>query len=173
MALKILGSILIIASSGLAGLYFAYKPYYRKSDLNSFFIALEILENEINNYSSLIEASFQISQKVSDKNISEIFLYLCEKLKEKNGEETEKIWTDSINKYKSSLYLNQEDYDTIAGMGKILNSFDREIEIKNIAVLKRYILTSIDEINIEYTKNRRMFQSIGFLGGLIIVIALI
>lgn len=170
---KIFGAVLIIASSGLTGLYFAYKPYYRKNDLNSLLTALEILENEINNYSSLIESSIQISDKLSDKNMSLIFSNLYEKLNEKNGEDIEKIWTSVINANKNKLYLKNEDYDKIISLGRILSCFDKEIEIKNIELLKKYILTSIDEIDSEYLKNKKMFQSIGFLGGLIIVIALI
>lgn len=173
MIIKITGGIITVFASFLFGLYYAYRPYYRKNDLESLITALEMLENEIKNYSSLVEAFLKISGGLTETVFSEIFLTLHNVLKEKTGEDIEKMWSDCINGERNRLYLKEEDFDKIFSFGRILKSTDREMELKNIALLKKYLSSKAEEINTEYIKNKRMFQSVGLLGGLMIVIALI
>lgn len=173
MIIKIIGCLLIIAGAWGIGLYLAYKPFYRKSALNSFNVALELLENEINNYSSLIEAFYKISKKLKDKEIGNVFLRLYNRMKEKRGENIEEIWLDILEQEKNKLFLVEEDIESLKEFGTILNGEDRELELKNIKLLKKYIYVAVDEINGQYLKNKKMLQSVGLLGGLMIAIALI
>lgn len=173
MLIKVLGGALIVIGAWVIGLCFAYKPFYRKSDLASFALALEILESEINNYSSIMEGFLSISKKLRSDEIGSIFFKLYEKLKERTGNNIEEIWLEILEREKNKLYINEEDMDRLKDFGGILSSFDRELEIKNINALRQYILSVTKEINDEYIKNKKMFQSVGLLGGLVIVIALL
>lgn len=172
MLIKLIGSAMVIFASAVGGLYFGYRQYYRKSDLSAFLTAMEILENEINNFSSLIEAFYKISKRLSGNPVASVFEDTVKELEKKNGDEFEDIWKSKLLNFKNILYLNEEDYDKILSFGAIMKNADRDLEIRNINILKKYLRDKADEINEQYTKNRKIYQSIGFLGGLMIAITL-
>ncbi len=172
MYIKIFASVIILIGFSTIGFYYAYKPVYRKNDLLEIKRAILSLASEIKFFSSLNEALLNIEKNL-DKPIKNIFIKFRKNLEERRGEELAILWEDAIKNDSLDTYLIKEDIENIALVGKIIGSIDRSFNIEGLNLVIDYIDNAVKNINIEKSKTFKMYQSLGFLSGLMIIILLI
>lgn len=172
MYLKIFSSIIILIGFSTIGFYYSYKPIYRKNDLLEMKRALLSLSSEINFFSSITEAILNIEKNL-DKPIKNIFVKFRENMEKRRGEELLILWEEAIKTGSYETYFTKEDIENINLVGKIIGSLDREFNIEGINLIIEYINTTIKNIENEKSKNFKMYQSLGILSGLMIIILLI
>lgn len=172
MYLKIFASIIILIGFSSFGFYFSYKPIYRKNDLLEMKRALLTLISEINLFSNINEAILNIEKNL-DKPIKNIFIKFRKNMKEKRGEELFLLWEDAIKNASYETYFIKEDIDNINIVGKVIGSIDRSFNIEGLNIVIDYIDNEIKNIEMEKAKNFKMYQSLGLLSGLMIIILLI
>ena len=172
MYFKIFGCIIILIGFSIIGIYYAYKPIYRKNDLLEMKRALLALSSEITFFSSINEAILNI-EKNMQKPIKNIFIKFRENLEEKRGEELSTLWTDALQNGCYETYFNKEDIENINIVGKIIGSFDIGLNIDGLNIVIDYINSTVNHLDNEKNKTFKMYQSLGILSGLIIIILLI
>lgn len=172
MYIKIFASVIILVGFSTIGFYYAYKPVYRKNDLLEIKRAILSLSSEIKFFSSLNEAILNIEKNLN-KPIKNIFIKFRKNLEERRGEELAILWEDAIKNDSLHTYLIKEDIENIALVGKIIGSIDRSFNIEGLNIVIDYIDNTVKNINIEKNKTFKMYQSLGFLSGLMIIILLI
>ena len=69
--------------------------------------------------------------------------------------------------------ISKEDEEEMKIIGKSLSSIDKDFNIEAINMITEYIDTKMEDIEKEKNKNTKMYQSLGVLSGLMIVILLI
>lgn len=171
--MKILGIILIFLGATTFGYYYSYKPIFRKNDLLEMKRAILILNSEIKFLSSGIKECIVSIEKVIKKPIKDIFSKFGELLEEKRGEELNLIWEKALEEEVYNTYLNFEDIEKFKMIYRIIGGYDKELNIKGLEIVLDYIDTAILEIDREKGKNSKMYQSLGVLGGLALIILLI
>ncbi len=172
MYLKIFLSVVILIGFSTIGFYYSYKPIYRKNDLLEMKRALLSLASEIKFFSSLNEAILNIEKNLN-KPIKNIFKKFRINMEEKRGEELSLLWQDAIKNGSYETYFTKEDIENICIVGKIIGSLDRHFNIEGLNIIVEYINVTTKCIDNEKNKTFKMYQSLGILSGLTIIILLI
>lgn len=173
MILKIIGSIFIIGASSVLGFYYAGKETFRINDLSEMKRAMLILISEIEySMNTLPEAVKNISSKIN-KPVSYFFDYFYNRLSERGINSIDEIWSESIDTNKNKTYFDSEDIECFKSFGSTLGYLDKNMQINNINMVIEYIDYKIEFINNSVQKNKKMYQSLGLLGGMLITIILL
>ncbi|MCL2564289.1 MAG: stage III sporulation protein AB [Defluviitaleaceae bacterium] len=171
MLIQALGAVLIIGSSTMWGAYMAAKSYFRLRDLREMKRAFGILISEIDYAQSpLEEAAVNIAIKCS-LPIKGIFENFSKGLSGKVN--VWELWSETIENSQKDSYFSTEDMEVFKSFGKTLGYLDREMQLRNIEMQIDYINQKTDELEKTWEKSRKMYLSLGALGGVMAVILLI
>lgn len=171
--LKILGSICIVTACAMLGIYFSQIQQIRKRQLNCIKKALLLLKSQIE-YSceALPEALYNISLR-SEEPVKTIFDKISSELRIKKGDSISQVWTRQFHLYESNMKLSKEDIENINAFGKTLGYLDKAQQLNNINISVDYIDQTTDYITRKCERDGKMYQSLGFLGGILLAVLLI
>lgn len=173
MLLKIIGSSIVLLVTTIGGFYYGNIESYRIYDLLEFKRALGILRSEVEfALTPLKEAFSNIANRVREP-IRYMFLTLEKKLDSNSNEIISEIWRSSIEENVNKTYFSKEDIDEIIVFGKTLGYLDRGMQMQSIDILTEYIDEKIKQLDKTRIKNKKMYRSMGVLGGILIIIVLI
>lgn len=160
----------IFGTSTIIGILISKKYSNRVKILKDIKNALNIFEVKINfSLDTIPEIFNEISQKIKSQ-AGNIFADTVANISNFNmlaGEAWEKAVEKNCNE------LKKEDINCIKKLGKLLGSTDVEGQISQIKLVNNFIDTQIEEAEFEKNKNAKMYQKLGPIIGLIIVIVLI
>lgn len=166
--IKILILFVIFILSNLIGKMIAGKYRYRLIELQEMKSALSVFKTKIKfTFEPIPEIFSELSKKL-DSNISKIFKNANENMINDNAGQA---WEKAIDT--SSNYLNKEDKNTLKMLGKMLGQSDVEGQISQIEVTEEFLNKQIEQAENEKNKNERLFQKLGTIMGLALVIILI
>ncbi|MDR1538655.1 MAG: stage III sporulation protein AB [Clostridiales bacterium] len=172
MMLKVMGIALVCGASALLGLYYGSLETFRANDLNEWKKALLILKSEIAFSSTpLPEAMFNISCRIK-RPVDATFLTFAENLGKRPKTCLSDIWSQTLANGKGDSYLVQEDYDWLNNFGRTLGYLDKSMQLNTIDLTLAYISNQLDFLNEHSASSRKMYRSLGILGGLLISVIL-
>ena len=172
MLQSIVGAVAIVAGCTAMGFYFAAKEGFRLGDLQEFKKALMILSSEITHMRAPLPAACANIAKRTAKHVSEMFGNFSTLLEANTGETAYRLWAQALEGQKPNLYLAEEDLDIIEGFGKTLGYLDREMQQSAITYAVEYIDDKTAGLISQADKNKRMYRSLGIIGGLLLAIVL-
>ena len=173
MILRIIGALIVLGASTIAGVYYGNIETYRMRDLLEFKKALSILRSQIEYARTpLPEAMQSISVRVRE-SVGKVFEMCAELLVYERNEKIAHIWEASVEQHKNALFLTQEDVEQMKGFGAQLGNMDSEAQIMNISMLIDYIDERVSHLNESRDRNGKLYRSLGVLGGALIVIIFI
>jgi len=171
MLVQIGGTLMILGSSVMWGIYMASKSYFRLKDLREMKRAFGILISEIDyGQSPLQEAASNIAAKCA-LPVQGIFKSLSDGLLGKVN--VWELWSEVIDSGSKDSYFSPEDLELFKSFGKTLGYLDREMQIRNIEMQIDYISQKTRELEGTWEKSRKMYLSLGVLGGFMAVVLLI
>lgn len=170
LLLKLAGAALITASGTALGLYYAGLDSLRAQELLEFKKAFLILASEIEYISTpLPEAMTHIAERTTG-NTSSFFACCAEKLSEGSGETAYQLWASAVEARRKCGCLTPEDWDVIEAFGKTLGYLDKPMQLNSIRFTTDYI--DGKTASIQGDKSKRMYRSLGVLGGLLLAVVL-
>ncbi len=173
LILKIIGSLIIIASSSLIGCLYGDKYSKRLRNLIYMRNCLQLLETEIMFTATHLPEAFENVYKKGNKNVSYFFKDIKEYLLSNKSNCIYDSFQFACSKSKNNLCLEDEDIEILLSLGKVLGKSDRIDQQKHF----KAILTQLDRSRIEAEekkkKNEKMYKSLGILSGFALVILLI
>jgi len=171
MALKFAGAGLVMVSAIMWGLYMASKEIFRLKDLREMKRALDILASEIEYaMNQLDEAAMNISSKCAEP-VKGIFENFSRNINILNN--VGQAWSQAVESCAESSYFNPPDLDMMSDFSKTLGYLDKNMQINSISMQLDYINSQIDKLEGSWEKSRKMYLSLGSLGGILIVVLLI
>ena len=171
MFIQMLGAIMVLASSTLIGAYFGGMHGYRAKDLLQLRKALVILKSEIEyTLTPLAIATQNIATKVSQP-IGAIFEDFATLLKQRIPPEP--ALTQAINNHIKDTYLTKDDVAQLISLGKTLGYLDKNLQLSTIDLTIKHLDDNIKEQMELHAKNKKLYQTLGVLGGMLVVIVLI
>lgn len=171
--LKILGSALIVLSSSLFGLYYGNRAHYRIADLEEFKKTLILLKSEIEfSMTALPEAMALIAGKTTRK-FAAFFEEIGSRLNQKTGESIGDLWEEALALLPQKTYLAEEDTDYFRSLGGALGALDRKLQSNSIQVMIAYIDATAEALAAVSSKSKKMYPSLGILGGILIAVVLL
>ena len=166
--LKYFMLFLILVACSLIGRIVSKKYINRVKELEEFKNALNIFETKIRfTYEPIPKIFSEISQNTS-KNIGQIFKTAKEKMKDINANTS---WEQSVDEVKN-LELTKEDKYVLKTLAKELGQTDVEGQVSQIKMTKTFLETQIKEAKEIRYKNEKMYNKLGTIVGLAIVIIL-
>lgn len=173
LAIKVFGMIATGVSSFFIGVFFAKKEEYRINDLEQMKNALNILKSEIEySLTPLPEAMESISLK-SKGSFKIFFNNLADKLYERRSEGIDIIWREQLQHLLKNTKMEKEDIERFENIGVCLGNMDRKLQNNNIISAINYINEKNLELKKISEKNKKMYYSLGTLGGALIVLLFI
>ena len=171
--IKIIGCVVILIASTVAGFIYSERLKYRVFQLNEIQRAVYQLQNEITYVHALLPDAFKSMADKSKEPINELFNKTSELLSDNEYENVYEAMKASVNLTKSKLYINSDDINVILDLSKTLGGSDiqgqNSMFTLTIANLKKQIRISEEFMN----KNIKMYRCLGFSFGAMLVIVLI
>lgn len=126
---------------------------------------------------------FEVKVNFSMETIPEIFTEISQKIKGTAG----KIFGNAVQNMdvmiagdawekaveSNSENLNKEDINSLKPLGKLLGKTDIDGQLNQIKLVCEFLEVQINEAVEEKNKNEKMYQKLGFIVGLVMVIVLI
>ena len=169
-ALQIIGAALVVVSSSALGMYYSGLDAFRMQDLLAFRQALTIFASEIEFVVSPLPEAMQNVAKRIPQPVSRLFADFAARLTDVGGETAYRLWVESIAAHKPVSYLDAEDWDAIESFGKTLGYLDKPMQINTIRHTQSYIDGKTETLRVSGDKNKRMYRSLGVVGGILLVV---
>ncbi|NLL70133.1 MAG: hypothetical protein GX238_03260 [Epulopiscium sp.] len=171
--LKVVGILLIILASTLIGTYFVKRHLYYLEDLQALLKGLTMLESEIHYAKSPLPIALEQIGIRLETNVRLFFIETAQELQKKSGKSIFIIWKETIEKNMPYTYLTKEEQKLLDSFGKTLGYLDREMQIKNIALIKSSLNEQIQQAFSYKNQQATLYQRLGILGGLLLIIILL
>lgn len=173
MGLKFIVGVILLLSSSTIGYLISLRYSLRVKQLGYFISALNSLETDILYYSTPLPMAMKRVGNRSHKSIAWIFEETWKKLRDREGHDLEKTWRRAINENIDNLSLSKDDIEIVIDFSKELGLGNKETQKKHFRYTKELLIEQKSRAGNEKEKNGRMFNRLGVLLGLTIVIILI
>ena len=168
-----IGICMILAMTTLTGAYFCLREKYRLQDLRELERAMVMMESQIRFLSVPLS---EVLENISYQTKGQVGMLMQETAKamaERTGETAEQIWETVWMRHISHTYLSVDDYQSILRFGKTLGYLDQEQQKNSTELFLTELRQKCRQIEHRLEKNGRLYYSMGFLGGLMLVIVLL
>ncbi|PLT34748.1 stage III sporulation protein SpoIIIAB [Bacillus sp. V5-8f] len=169
--LKLFGAAVIILATTWAGFEASRHLSQRPRQLRQLKMALQSLEAEIMyGHTPLADAALRLSKQIP-KPLSWFFESFSLRLS--SGETTVKIaWDESLKEIWKWLALKQGEFEILSQFGETLGRHDRYHQQKQIMLTMAHLEREENDAIDRQGKYEKMFKSLGFLSGLLLIIML-
>ncbi|MCL2603683.1 MAG: stage III sporulation protein AB [Defluviitaleaceae bacterium] len=172
MLMRLAGAAAVVCGAAALGFYYAAQEAQRALDLLEFKKALMVLSSEIEYMRTPLPVAAVNIGKRAERWVGPMFTRFGELLALSEGETAYQVWMKVITEVKDGTHLAQEDWKVVEGFGKTLGYLDRQMQQNAI----RYAVDYIDEkaagLQQQADKNRKMYRSLGIIGGLLLAVVL-
>ena len=173
MLFKLIGSIIVLASTSFLGYVLSRDCSKRPQQLRELQGLLQIFENEVSFLSNLLVDAFKKIYSLSKSDAAIFFKRTVQLLEMNNGFSSVEAWEAAVKECIKGTALNKEDEAILASFGKMLGNSDLEGQIKNIRLTLNQLKLQEQKAEATKTKNEAMYKRLGVLAGIAIVIVLI
>ncbi len=166
---KILGCILFIISSSMAGVYFSQKLKNRLEFLKEFISFLKSLKIQLRYCNGDI---FQILPLCSDSKVLKVFIKNLTDQSE-NYSSFSKIWNDSVINISKSNCLTKSDVNSMFEFGSNLGTTDVEGQLNHIELYIDIFNKKYENACEDYKSKSKIYKTMGFFIGTTIAIMIV
>lgn len=171
--LKLIGAAVILFSSSMVGWqlgrYYAYRPL----DIRTFIIALQMLETEIVYGSTPLKRAFLRIGSRMRADIGKLFLTAADLMAQEEALDTNECWRQAMEKHSPHTALRKPEKDILLNLGMVLGSSDRRDQQKHLRLAITHLSGLEEEARHDKERYEKMYKSLGFLCGLLVVILML
>jgi len=172
MLLQLTGAIAIMIGCIGLGLYYAAREGFRATEILELKKALLILSSEIDYKRSPLNVACANIAKRTESTASVIFSNFAQLLDSGDGETAYQLWAAATATIKEKTFMAEEDMQILDGFGKTLGYLDKNMQQNAIDYAINYIDDKAAALHEASSKNKRMYRSLGIIGGLLITVVL-
>ena len=159
----------IFIASNLIGKTISQKYKFRLNELEEIKNALNIFKTKIKfTYSTIGEIFEELSEKSTKTNIRSLFKNAKNFLEKHSASEAWQYALENTN-----TNMKQEDIEVLKNLGKLLGTSDVDGQIAQIDLTQDFLEVQIKQAQEEKQKNEKLYQKLGSIIGLGIVVILI
>lgn len=173
MILKMIGSILILASGTMAGIKMGYNLKLRLKQLKRFEKIISMIRGEIKyNNSTIPEAMRHVSSHTAAP-FDKMLLKVSEELDAFGGRTLKEIWESVFEEYGSQIYFTKEQTENIKHLGENLGYLDKDMQISTLDLLTEQIRKDISDMEKSMSDNVRLYNCLGVMGGILVILIIV
>lgn len=173
MYLKILGSILVIVFSTIAGLKLGNDYKERILELKMIKQFLILLRGEIKYHKTPIDEALSNIYGRSGKNIDIMLKEVIDGIKAQDKKEFAKIWQNGVVKLKKETSMSEDDLEKLLQFGENIGFLDKETQINNIDLYLEKLDEDIKNLTARLDDKCRIYNVCGVLTGIFIVLLIV
>ena len=167
MLTKLIGGCLILLGGTCLGFLKSSELSRREKSLRDIKTALSILESEIVLSSNHLKDAFlKISRLCACRGL------FSDAAKTMGDCGIDRAWQDAVEQNKKGLCLSESDAEILKILSSRLGMSDKEQQKKNIRHVETLLDMAITNAHAEYQNSAKLYRSMGFLGGLFVVMLL-
>lgn len=169
--LKLIGAGILIFSSGMAGMTVARGYAQRPRQLRFLQHALQMLETEIiYGLTPLPRALERVAQRC-DRSIAPIFTKARLNLMDGSGSSVGEAWHKGLVEVYLEMALSKGDQGILEALGASLGLSDKEDQQKHLKLAVEQLKQETVKAEEAAKKNVKLWNYLGFLGGLALTVA--
>lgn len=169
--LKIIISIVIIIICGYIGIYKSRKLKLREEILREMITFLELVKNEIRYMLNPLPNAYEISRQKLNTNLKIVIGSIVVDMLNLNSQNL--IENSIVNNVSNLNEITQYDKEVFISTLKNLGRSDLESQINIIENSIRILNNQIKEANEIKLNNSKVYKTVGFISGIMIVIIII
>ena len=171
--IKIIGAVLIIGTSTLAGFFFGQKFSERCQLLKLWLRILDIFQTEIYFEARRLPDVFRkAASLLNDRYFSNSFDSLASSLEFGSDRDFGEVWQYFLAQTGLGI-LHKNDYLVLNELGNYLGSTDRSDQLAKLNTCRSGLAMKLQTAELEQSKRTRIYRYLGFTMGAIIVLWLI
>lgn len=164
--------IMVVGGTGL-GFYYSAQWRKRLELLKWLHQTMNLLKGEISlGNLPLPDAFIRISRRVPSP-MADFLRSLGKKMKSQPGEPFSEIFTAEVRHILGKTCLANEDLQQLEDLGAHLGYLDRQTQLRTLDLYTHNLEDTIQELKEELPKRRKMYRSLGILGGLFLAVLLV
>jgi len=168
--IKLIGAAVILVSGTMIGWQIGRSYALRPVQLQAFLLALQTLESEIVYGATPLHRAFvKLGNRIGHA-VGQIFLTAAERLLSGESQSTRECWQAALEKHWPETALRRQEKEVLLSLGHVLGHSDREDQQKHLRLAMSHLHSLEQEARQEQAKYEKMYKSLGFLGGLLVVI---
>ncbi len=170
--LKLIGALLIISATGLAGWSVAREYARRPVELKQFITALQMLETEIIYAATPLPEAFGKIAEQLEPQAASFFRQAAGELASRQGCSAREAWHRALDSYAARSALARGDLSILRGLGGNIGISDRDDQVKHLRLAAEQLKAACAAAESLADKNVKLWHYLGLLGGLLVVLAL-
>lgn len=171
--IKIIGCILVIASSAGIGFYFSCDMRCRIEDLKELKKLIGLLKGDIRYaITPLPEAISSLARRHSG-NYGSFLQYVSKKLQELSGQTFSEIWRVAVEKELISTSLTKKDKLQLVHFGDNLGYLDKDMQLNTLELYLSQLDEEITDISKTIKEKTYLYNSLGIMAGIFITIIML
>lgn len=168
LIVKVILGVAIIICSMRIGMLLSKKYKFRLDELDEFKNEFKIIENKIKYTYQPLEEIFSEIAEISTYEVKAFFKSVADHIKVKGAEFA---WKENIQS--AELSIKKEDREVLKEFGTLLGKINKEGQLNQINFINELLDRQIDKAKLEREKNETMYQKLGVIFGIGLVIVLI
>ena len=171
--LKIIGGMAIILAGFVAGRFMGYRHIQRTRELQEFFSTLHMLETEIGYGHTLLPLAAERLAEITPEPLREFYARFRKYLESYQGLTADQAWQRVIAETAGNFCMRPEDWEVLQQYGRALGSSGGEDQIRHLKVAQKRLEILASNSREEAQKMSRLWNYVGVLTSMAVVILLI
>jgi stage III sporulation protein AB len=168
--LKLLGSIVVTIAGGLTGMVIARSYSLRPMELRYLQSALQMLETEITYTATPLAEALGLVAARADNRVAPLFEQTRAELLSMSGCTAGEAWENALRKFYPQSALLTCDFSILRSLGSALGISDSRDQSKHLRLAMEQIGMEINRAESNALRHVKLWNYLGFLGGLVIVL---
>jgi stage III sporulation protein AB len=170
--MKLIGAILVLIASSLIGFGLSARYRERPKQLRQLKSALQSLEAEITyGLTPIHEAALHLAGQLPNP-VKQFFEGLAERIEKGQGRPLSQIWQETLDAFWPKTALKTNEKEAWRQFGLTLGQSDRTNQQKYIQLALSHLEREEKEARLAQQQYEKMVKSLGFLGGILIILLL-
>ena len=167
---KLLGILLILVSSTGLGMGQSLALSRRLKSLEALLRMTVLIKGEIRFAGVSLADAFEGAAARSPGACGEFLRSVSQQLKEKNGKKFASIFRECAMAHLDGLGLKKEEQRLLFSRGDHLGYLDLEMQMKQLTIYEEELSRLMEELRRELPEKKKVCQSMGILGGILLAI---
>lgn len=173
MWMKVTGCICVVTCSFLLGNYYGSCMDRRLFGLRQVYFCMQLLRGEISyRHATLAEAFSQLTTRC-DEALYGWLSYLGAELRRRNAAQFVEVWEASLERLSCDTALRKEDISLLREFGSNLGYLNLELQEARIVFFMERLAGVMEELSGELSQRKRLYRTMGLLGGIFLMLLLV
>ncbi len=171
--IKVLGSLMVILACTGLGVLAGERKKDRRKQLKELLLHTKVLYGEIEYGRTALPEVLEIVAARNQGDMTGFFEKVSEELTKMQGESFSKVWKRCMETELVSTCLDRKDLLLLESLGDNLGFLDQKMQLTTLTHYMMNLEASIEEADNEVKEKVKLYNMLGVLGGLFIMIVML